>query len=196
MSVVRRLRDQRGYSLVEMLTVMIIMGVVLGGITALFVQGSNAEVEMNTRFQAQLDARVAMDRLRREVHCAQTISPSGPTNSVTITLPSTCKVATGAVTWCAVSVSGNTRRYRLYRSAANPCGDSADGIYADYLDLNNGTVRVFNHTVQSSASLGKLAVNLPVDVKIDKPGSYTLQDTLVMRNTTRTCITGSPSPPC
>jgi len=50
-----RLGAERGYSLVELLTVMAIMGVVMTGVTALLVQGSNAEVDMNGRFQAQQD---------------------------------------------------------------------------------------------------------------------------------------------
>jgi hypothetical protein len=39
-------------------------------------------------------------------------------------------------------------------------------------------------------------VELPVDINPSKPGSYTLTDDLVLRNSLRTCITGSPSPPC
>ena len=50
---------------------MIIMSVVLTGLTTLFVQGSNAELDMNRRFEAQQDSRVALDKIRREIHCAQ-----------------------------------------------------------------------------------------------------------------------------
>ena len=52
-----RARDEGGYSLVEMLTVLSIMSVVLTGLIALFVQGSNAQLDTNRRFQAQQDAR-------------------------------------------------------------------------------------------------------------------------------------------
>ena len=52
-----RARDEGGYSLVEMLTVLSIMSVVLTGLVALFVQGSNAQLDTNRRFQAQQDAR-------------------------------------------------------------------------------------------------------------------------------------------
>ena len=49
-----RLRAERGYSLVEMLTVLVIMGVVMTSLTTVFVQASNSESDMNNRFQAQL----------------------------------------------------------------------------------------------------------------------------------------------
>ena len=185
-------RDERGYSLIELLTVLIILGTVVGALTGVFISASSAEIEMNQRFQAQQDARMSLDRLRRETHCASSIAPSGPATSVTLTLPAQCKVASGAITWCALPVGGSTTRFRLYRSVSAPCGDAPDRIYADYLT----TQTLFNHTVQSSASLGKLAVTLPVDLDPAKHGQYRLADTLAMRNTTRTCITGSPNPPC
>ena len=66
----RLVRDERGYSMIELLTVMSIMGVVLGGLTTVFASGSKAELDMNRRFQAQSAGRVALDKLRKEIHCA------------------------------------------------------------------------------------------------------------------------------
>ena len=83
----RGLRGERGYTLVEMLIVMVIMGIVTTSLTVLFVQGSNAELDMNNRFQAQLTARLALDKMRREVHCASVATPTGNSSSVTLTLP-------------------------------------------------------------------------------------------------------------
>jgi prepilin-type N-terminal cleavage/methylation domain-containing protein len=68
-----RLGGEAGYSLVEMLTVMVIMGVVLGGITDVFVSGSKAQAEQDNRFQAELTTRLALDKIRRDIHCATTI---------------------------------------------------------------------------------------------------------------------------
>lgn len=192
MRSVRRPSGESGFTLIEMLTVLILLGIVVGTITSLFVQATNAEVDMNNRFQAQMNARLALDRLRREVHCASSITPTGPATTVTLTLPVYCRVATGTSKWCAISYNGSTSRYRLWRSAADPCGDAADRLYADYLTSSN----VFAYTVQSSASRGKLSVDLPVDLEPAKPGSYQLRDDLVLRNSSRTCIVGSPSPPC
>src|SRR3990170_7266626 len=90
-----RLAREGGYSLVEMLTVMVVLAVVMGAISTLLVQGSKAELDMNNRFQAQSNARLALDRLRREVHCASGITPTGASASVTLTMPSHCPTAGG-----------------------------------------------------------------------------------------------------
>jgi prepilin-type N-terminal cleavage/methylation domain-containing protein len=188
----RRLADEQGLTLVELLVVTVLFGVIVAAVTTLFVQATNAETELNGRFQAQLSGRLALDRLRREVHCASAVTPAGPAATITLTLPTYCKAGTGTSKWCTVAFNGSTTRFRLWRSSADPCGDAADRLYADY--LTTGTI--FNYVVQSSASLGKVHVELPIDLNTSKPGSYKLVDDLVLRNSLRTCITGSPSPPC
>jgi prepilin-type N-terminal cleavage/methylation domain-containing protein len=184
--LLRRLRDERGYSLVELLTVLVIMGVVTGSLTTVFVNASNAELDMNNRFQAQLTARLAMDKLRREVHCASSVSkgssgsPSGPLAaiSVTVVLPTGCKGA-GTVTWC---TQGSGSRFGLYRVAGATC---TGGIkYADYLTKPN----VFDYTAPAGGSglLPKVNVDLPVNVKPSKTVElYELNDDIVLRNGTR-----------
>lgn len=188
----RRLADDKGLTLVELLVVTVLFGVIVAAVTTLFVQATNAETDLNNRFQSQLSARLALDRLRREVHCASSVTPAGPASSITLTLPTYCRAGTGTSKWCTVAFNGSTTRFRLWRSSADPCGDAADRLYADY--LTSGTI--FNYVVQSSASLGQVHIELPVDLNPSKPGSYQLTDDLVLRNSLRTCITGSPSPPC
>lgn len=186
MSFPRRLRGEHGFSLIEMLTVMAIMSVVLTGLTTLFVQGSNAENDLNRRFQAQQDARVALDKIRREIHCAQgaTVSPAtGGAPAVTLDLPSQCPSAVGAaqtnVTWCSVSVS--TGRYRLYRKVGVAC-DATGVRLADYFTQAN----LFEYQTASTESLGKIRVSFPVDVKPgDATPLYRLCDHIVLRNTLR-----------
>jgi len=107
------MRGERGYTLVEMLVTLVIMSVVMTALTTLFVNASNAEQDMNNRFQAQLTGRLALDKMRREVHCASVATPPGQSSSVTLTLPAYCKTGSGSVTWCTRSVS--TNRYALYR---------------------------------------------------------------------------------
>ena len=79
MSFPRRLRGERGFSLMEMITVMAIMSVVLTGLVSLFVQGSNSQIDLNRRFEAQQTARLALDRMRREIHCSKGASTAGGT---------------------------------------------------------------------------------------------------------------------
>jgi prepilin-type N-terminal cleavage/methylation domain-containing protein len=183
-----RLRNERGYSLIEMLTVMAIMGIVMSSLTTVFVQASNSESDMNNRFQAQLTAKLALDKMRREVRCASVATPTGSSSSVTITLPSYCKTGSGSITWC--TRSNGTNRYALYRVVGSTC---SGGIkWADYLVASasaptcSGALCIFNYTAQSTTSLAKLGVDFPVNVKPSKTVElYELKDDLVLRNSSR-----------
>jgi prepilin-type N-terminal cleavage/methylation domain-containing protein len=188
---VGRLRGQAGFTLVEMLTVLLILGVVMGGLTSVFTSATNAEADMNNRFRAQQTARLALDKLRREVHCASSATPAGSnTSAVVLTLPTYCKTYSGSasVTWCTRSVA--TNRYALYRVDGSTC---TGGIkWADYLTptstaaVCSGALCVFNYTAQSTSSLAKLHIDFPVNVKPARSAStYELIDDLVLRNSTR-----------
>jgi hypothetical protein len=142
------------------------------------VQGSNAEVDMNGRFQAQQTARVAFDKIRTEGHCASVVALTGQTQA-TLTLPSSCGTQ---ISWCSVAVGGSTTRYALYRQSGATCGTS--GVkWADYLTTGN----VFTYTAQSSQSLAKLSVDLPINVKPSRTfETYELKGDIALRNSTRT----------
>jgi prepilin-type N-terminal cleavage/methylation domain-containing protein len=186
----RRVRSERGYSLVEMLTVLTIMSVVMGSLTTVFVTASNAELDMNNRFQAQLTARLALDKLRREVHCASVATPAASSSSVTLTLPSYCKTGSGSITWCTRNLAAN--RYALYRIVGTTCTGGVK--WADFL-VSTPTAAtcgsptalcIFTYTGQSPSSLAKLHVDLPVNVKPSKSVElYELVDDIFLRNSTR-----------
>ncbi len=168
---------ENGYTVVELLVVMVILASVMGSLTTLFVQASNAELDLNNRFQAQQSARLALDKLRRETHCASQASVATP-SSVTLTLASYCPTGNGSVTWCAV---GSGSRYGLYRKAGATC-DATGVKWADYLT----TGAVFAYTPQSPSSLAKLRVDLPINLKPAKSvASYELVDEIVLRNSLR-----------
>jgi type II secretory pathway pseudopilin PulG len=171
-------KSQRGVTIVELLTVLIIMGTVLGALTTLFVRGMKAEVEADKRYRAQDQARLAVDRMRREIHCASGITATATT--VSATLPGHCPSAvSGTVTTIVYSFqSVAASRYKL-RRAVN--GGTATPI-ADYVTDQNA----FAYTAPSTASLGKLNVDLKVNVKPNEGWStWRLQTDIVLRNTVR-----------
>jgi hypothetical protein len=168
--------------------VLVIMGVVMSSLTTVFVQASNSESDMNNRFQAQLESKLALDKMRREVHCASVATPTGQSSSVTLTLPAYCKTGSGSITWCTRSVA--TNRYALYRVVGATCSGGVQ--WADYLApsssarCSDGTFCIFTYTAQSSSSLATLKVDFPVNVKPSKSTEmYELADNIVLRNSTR-----------
>ena len=172
----RRVAGQAGYTLMELLIVMIILGVVLGALTALFVQATNAEFDMNRRFQAQQAARVAIDKMRREIHCASAITPTGSASSISVTLPAQCPTSGGSLTTVTYDMNQIVagQRYTLRRNSV---------VLADYATLQNA----FNYTAPvSGTSLGKLRVTLPINIKpTDMSKEWRLVADMVLRNTTR-----------
>ena len=120
-----RLSDDGGYTLIELLVVMALLSVVVGGIVTLFASGLNSEADQNRRFQAQQDGRLALDKLRREVHSACTISTPNTYNtalsSVTIYVPSdNCASGSHSVTWCTTGASGIAARNWAYTVPTTP----------------------------------------------------------------------------
>jgi prepilin-type N-terminal cleavage/methylation domain-containing protein len=175
-----RLRDERGYSLIELLVSMSILGSVMASISILLVSATNSEVDMNRRFQAQTNARLGLDRLRREVHCAQSVAVTGAGAIATLTIPSTCPTAGGltAITWC-TKVNGS--RWDLWRYQGAACSGTGR-TWAGSIKQ----AAVFTYSAQSTSSLAYLSVNLPVNVEGSKTiSSYVLQDNIVLRNSTR-----------
>ena len=181
-----RFRGEAGYSLVEMITVMAIMSVVLSGLTQVFTSASKADIDMSNRFQAQQNTRLALDKLRTDVHCAYDVSPNTPnpwtSQQGTVTLKIT-SCAGGDVTWCAVAVAGSTR-WDLYRQTGSSCGSASPAVrVAKY--LTTGTpFTAFSHVV-GCGCLASLGIDLPVSVKGSSVGTYRLQDTIFLRNSTR-----------
>jgi type II secretory pathway pseudopilin PulG len=189
------LREQSAFMLTELLTVLLILTIVLTGLTALFVSATKSEMDLRQRFEAQQEARIAMDALRREVHCASTVDVAGASHTVKLTLAAGCPSGSGEVTWC--TVSAGTNRYQLYRKAGPAC-DSTGKLYADYLVLDpsgsNPTTEctsptsparlcIFEYVPATSTTRAKLGVELPVDTDpVDARASYKLVDALVLRN--------------
>jgi prepilin-type N-terminal cleavage/methylation domain-containing protein len=175
--------DEQGYTLVELVTVLALLGVVVAALTTLFVGGTRAEVDLNNRFQAQNDAVMALDRLRRDVHCASSATAATAT---AVTLAAPC-VAGGVVQWC---TAGSTAPFSLHRlQGTGPCTVAASR-YADNLTTSS----VFVYDDGSVDNLPRIRVDLPVRVG-DMRAPYRLCDILVMRNGTRAGA-ATVVPPC
>jgi prepilin-type N-terminal cleavage/methylation domain-containing protein len=176
MSILRRLREQGGYTMMELLIVLVILGTITGAITSLFVQASNAEFDMNRRFQAQQAARVAIDKMRREIHCSSGITPAGVSASITVALPAQCPSAGGVQTNVTYDMNPLVagQRYQLRRNNV---------VLADFSTQQNA----FSYAAPvPGVSLAKLTVTLPINTKPTIPSKqWKLVADMVLRNTRR-----------
>jgi prepilin-type N-terminal cleavage/methylation domain-containing protein len=197
-------RDERGFTLVELVVVMAIMGFVMAGLTTIFVSGTNAQTDMNRRFVAQQQARLALTKIVTDLHCAasaqvETIASTYP--GLAISEPNCPDKVTGSTTvdYCIIPSTTMSTRYALWRSAAtsNRCAssDTSKVKVADYLTTNATTTswsstsgtNVFA-TVASTAqnSLELVLVDFPISLNpTSTKDVYELKDTIVARNSTR-----------
>jgi prepilin-type N-terminal cleavage/methylation domain-containing protein len=187
-----RVKSAGGYTLSEMIVVLAILGFVLSALLAVFVSGTRAETDMNKRFQAQQQSRLALTRLRREIHCAY----GAQTNAAAVTDAATvdasvltlsfgpyCTNPPAAsnyqVMYCAVSLG--LQRYGLYRQVGTTCSSSGT-LVADYLTSSS----LFGY-LAPSGSIPRITISLPVDIDPSNPaGTYQLLDAITLRNSART----------
>jgi prepilin-type N-terminal cleavage/methylation domain-containing protein len=121
-----------GFTLAEMLVVLAILGIILAALTALITGALKSQTDQTNRTQSQQDARLGLDKLRREIRCASDLTTASgyPASAITITLGSYCPTAGGAattVTWCTRDKNGaappapGAQPYTLWRYTGSAC---------------------------------------------------------------------------
>ena len=202
-----RLLDERGFTLPELLVTLAILLIVVGSLASVLVQSTTAEIDANNRFTAQVQDRTALDKIRRELHCASSVTQTSGTaltagtayNAITTQLSSVCPSTLGTttyVTWCTAASTLTTGDYALYRvtSTSSPptCSSSGKIKWADYLQTSTpfclpSSSAACSGVLKPTASLPMLHVSLPVD--INGPSStvekYNLVDDIALRNGAR-----------
>src|SRR6266446_3527001 len=171
---------------------MVILVIVLGSLTTVFISGSSAESTLNLRFQAQQNARLGLDRIRDDIHCATAAQAQTINTYPGVKLAvGNCLAATPTVSWCVVQFSTTPVRYQLFRSTttgATTCTstDAATVMVADYLTTSSA----FTTTTIPQYTLQRVGVDLKVSAnpKSSTQYAYELTDSIVARNATR-CVT-------
>jgi len=189
-----RLAREEGQTLIEMITTMAMLGFVMTAVATLFVAGLHAQTDMDQRFQAQQNARLALTLMRSNIRnsCVAPQVYATPASATPlasgvfgakVVLASACSagVATSNVAWCADSSTG-AAPFGLYKQTGTTCA------------YNNGVQRAAqlktNAVFALSTTSGRrpqLAVSVPVDANLSTPnGVYTLSDTVMARNSAAT----------
>jgi prepilin-type N-terminal cleavage/methylation domain-containing protein len=202
-----RARDERGFTLPELLVTMTILLIVIASLASVLVESTTTEIDANNRFQAQIQDRTAFDKIRRELHCASALTdtsgnaltPGTAYNAITTQLSSVCPSTLGTteyVTWCTSASTLKTGDFALYRvtstSARPTCTASGKIKWDDYLQTSTpfclpSSSVACSGVLKPTASLPLLHITLPVDLNgptstLDK---YNLIDDVALRNGTR-----------
>lgn len=180
-------------TLIELLWTLGILSFVLSGIIAVFVSGLHSEFDMNQRFEAQQEARLALQTIRTDLRTACTVTGldgvSAPTANSSAVILGFCSNSTTTwsstplsySTWCARSQGGTPVHYGLIREGVSDanCITGTTGLKeADWLTTN----AVFT-PVLTSGQRPQLTVSVPVDAyPKNTTGVYKLADTITLRN--------------
>ena len=161
------IKNQKGFSLIEMMVVVVILGLIVLGLVTFFTGGTKSWVAGQYQLTAQRNARQAIDRMVREIRQAKSVN-SGTTNSITVDIPALGSVSAYSVTY---SWSG-TPGAPIKR-------------YSNML-INNVKKLFFTYTYPSGSTdisdVSKVHIVLEVDVDDDGNPDITLNTDVNLRN--------------
>ena len=211
-----RLRDERGVTLIEMIMVLAILGIVLTGITTVFITGSRAELQVSNRFQAQEASRLALAAIRKDAHNACTAVVTGVT-MLTLSVPPVateqCGVTNAAkIVWVVCTSPTVSTKFALYRLTVVPspaCPSSGKLVADNLINTLTSYKGFFQSTLlitppapvgwAGSINWGEtetVDVDIPVSLKQGTAGvPFDLRERLALSNTVwsatagRTCST-------
>ncbi len=184
-------------TLVELLVALGLMSIVMGPLIGAFVSMSSAQARQANVVTAQEQARLALERMRKDVHCAHSVGAPQANSSggTTIILnetnttgvadcPGLLALNASSVQWCTVPVAGSTNRYRLYREddPSTTCDGSQSVFQVDYLTQSS----VWTTPSCTGGLYPTVAVALTMDIgsSTTMEGSYNLSDKIALRNAT------------
>ncbi|PYM44884.1 MAG: hypothetical protein DME14_21535 [Candidatus Rokuibacteriota bacterium] len=136
MSTVRVMRDERGYTLAELLTAMAVLGLLMAGLFLTLQEGQTVYLYGAGRAEVQQNARVALERMLRELRTASSVATSSA-NDVKFTFLDD--------TAASVTVEYNLNGTNLQRNQTVPAAAGQPDILVGgvttfavtYYDINN-----------------------------------------------------------
>ncbi len=172
-------KNQKGFSLIEMMVVVVILGLIVLGLATFFTGGVKSWVAGQSQLEAQRNARQAMDRMVREIREGKEVK-SGSGINITVAIP---EFKNGTSTIPAYEVTYSLSDTTIKRGATplidNVLKISGEDIFEYYdssgikYDSPDGTILL---------SISKIHINLKVDVDKDGNPDVTLNTDVNLRN--------------
>jgi len=140
MSRIRVMRDERGYTLAELLTAMAVLGLLMAGLFLTLQEGQTVYLYGAGRAEVQQNARVALERMLRELRTASSVATSSANDVKFTFLDDTATSVT-----VEYNLSGASAPYLLQRNQTVPAVAGQPDILVGgvttfavtYYDINN-----------------------------------------------------------
>jgi prepilin-type N-terminal cleavage/methylation domain-containing protein len=149
--------NQRGFTLVELLIAMALVGMIMGGVFALQQQGQAAYQFGAARAETQQKARVALERVARELRTASAVTSSA-----------NCNIGTNDITFVFVDGAGVSTTVRYYTSGSSLLRNQTAPAIAGQPETVVGDVQTMTvFCYDTAGALTSVAANVrSVDVKL------------------------------
>jgi len=170
------IKNQKGFSLIEMMVVVVILGLIVLGLVTFFTGGTKSWVAGQYQLKAQREARQAIDRMVREIREGNNII-TGSDISITVNIPNFDDKGN--------IISNDTIVYRLYGTTTIQRNNVPliDNV------LKEDDVAIFQYYNGSgievnppASNVSKIHINLKVDVDKDGNPDVTLNTDVNLRN--------------
>jgi prepilin-type N-terminal cleavage/methylation domain-containing protein len=191
------LRVETGFTLIELLVTLTILLTVVTTLTGALMSATNTEADQNNRFQTQVQARQALTKLTREIHCASLIQDGGgaaltstPVDGLTLSLPDGCPTAAGSggvtAKWCTVADGTLWDLYRSWVAAGQPLScPGSNGVRWAYGLVSSTPFSLPTGTTPAN-SFQLVHVDLTANTRgVGQAGAYTLVDDVAALNSSR-----------
>jgi len=158
------LKNKKGFSLIEMMVVVVILGLIVLGLVTFFTGGAKSWVAGQSQLEAQRNARQAMDRMVREIREASDIIASSTSLEINFNTPWSINLK--------YSWSGN--KWEPIYKGTNPLINNVQSLTFAYFDSNGSSVTPENAS--------KVHIDLKVDVDRDDKHDVSLNADVNLRN--------------
>lgn len=161
-------KQQKGFSLIEMMVVVVILGIIVLGLVTFFTGGTKSWVAGQSQLEAQRNARQAIDRMVKKIREGENVKSGSDGTTITI-----------------VYADSSEKEYRKDGSTLREDGSPL----IDYLIEKDYTIypifRYYNETdevVPNGNNISKVHILLEVDVDKDENPDITLNTDVNLRN--------------
>jgi prepilin-type N-terminal cleavage/methylation domain-containing protein len=165
----RLAREEHGFTLVELLIVMILLAIIMGPLVDAFVSGTNAAYVTNSRLSAQQDIRTGLERIEYEGRCGSSATLLNSGAGVSFTLPTICSHLSPAVAWC---ISGGV----LTRYLATTCTGTGEPFARNITSPTPFSLQA------NTGDLQEVLINLTANATRTAAGSFSVTDAITLRN--------------
>ena len=164
--------QQKGFSLIEMMVVVVILGLIILALVTFFTGGTKAWVAGQSQLEAQRNARQAMDRMVREIREASNIiDTSTSSKEINFNTPGSNNL----------KYSWGDKWDPILRGTTNTLINNVLSLTFTYFDNSDAEVNP-PLTVSTASKISKVHINLQVDVDKDSNPDVTLNADVSLRN--------------